>query len=122
VSPADLLGGGLVVLGVGLVAVAGIGLVRLPDAYSRMSAVTKAASLGVVFVLLGALALAPSWDNAVKVLLAVTLQLLTAPVGGFAIGRASYRTGAPLAAVTGYDELAAVTDGRRPPEPGGTAP
>lgn len=121
-SPADLIGGVLVALGVGLIAAAGLGLIRLPDAYCRMSAVTKAASLGVVFVLLGALVLAPSWDNALKVGLAVTLQLLTAPVGGFAIGRASYRAGAPLTAETGYDELAAVTEGRRPPGPGATGP
>jgi multicomponent Na+:H+ antiporter subunit G len=106
VSPADLLGGVLVALGVGLVAAAGIGLLRLPDAYTRMSAVTKAASLGVVLVLLGALALAPSWGNAAKVLVAVVLQLVTAPAGGFAIGRAAYRARSPLAALTGYDELA----------------
>jgi multicomponent Na+:H+ antiporter subunit G len=106
VSAADLLGGLLVALGVGLVATAGIGLLRFPDAYTRMSAVTKAASLGVVLVLLGALALFPSWGNALKVLVAVTLQLVTAPAGGFAIGRAAYRARAPLDPRTGYDELA----------------
>jgi multicomponent Na+:H+ antiporter subunit G len=113
-SPVDVLGGVLVALGVGLVAAAGLGLLRLPDAYTRMSAVTKAASLGVVLVLLGALALAPSWGNAVKVLLAVALQLITAPVGGFAIGRASYRAGAPLTPETGYDDLARDSGGRGP--------
>jgi multicomponent Na+:H+ antiporter subunit G len=106
VSALDLLGGVLVALGVGLVAAAGLGLLRLPDAYTRMSAVTKAASLGVVLVLLGALALSPSWNNVVKVLIAVVLQLVTAPAGGFAIGRAAYRARSPLTAETGYDDLA----------------
>jgi multicomponent Na+:H+ antiporter subunit G len=106
VNALDLLGGLLVALGVGLVAAAGLGLLRLPDAYTRMSAVTKAASLGVVLVLLGALALSPSWNNLVKVLLAVVLQLVTAPAGGFAIGRASYRARSPLTPRTGYDDLA----------------
>ncbi|HVM27349.1 MAG TPA: monovalent cation/H(+) antiporter subunit G [Mycobacteriales bacterium] len=105
-SPLDLVGGLLVGLGVTLVAAAGLGLLRLPDAYTRMSAVTKAASLGVVLTLLGALALAPSWNNALKVLLAVLLQLATAPAGGFAIGRAAYRARSPLTPETGYDELA----------------
>jgi multicomponent Na+:H+ antiporter subunit G len=114
-SALDLVGGLLVALGVGLVAAAGLGLLRLPDAYTRMSAVTKAASLGVVLVLLGALALAPSWGNAVKVLLAVGLQLVTAPAGGFAIGRAAYRARSPLTPETGYDELAAAgPDGPAP--------
>jgi multicomponent Na+:H+ antiporter subunit G len=118
-SPAELLGGVLVALGVGLVATAGLGLLRLPDAYTRMSAVTKPASLGVVLVLLGALALAPSWGNAAKVLAAVVLQLVTAPAGGFAIGRAAYRAGAPLAPQTGYDELAdAGPDGSGSTRPG----
>ena len=104
-SPLDVLGYVLVAAGVLLVAVAALGLLRLPDAYLRMNAVTKAAGLGVIVVLLGALALAPSWSNAWKVALAVALQLITVPVGGFAIGRASYRAGTPLAEVTGYDEL-----------------
>jgi multicomponent Na+:H+ antiporter subunit G len=113
-TPLDVLGGLLIALGVGLIAAAGLGVLRLPDAYTRMSAVTKAASLGVVLVLLGALALSPSWNNLVKVLLAVALQLVTAPVGGFAIGRASYRAGAPLTAETGYDELARDSRGAAP--------
>lgn len=116
-SPLDLLGGLLVALGVGLMAAAGAGVLRLPDAYTRMSAVTKAASLGVVVVLLGALALSPSWNNLVKVTLAIVLQLLTAPVGGFAIGRASYRAGAPLTPETGYDELARDSGGPTPGRP-----
>lgn len=96
----------LVVIGVGLVAVAAVGLLRLPDPFSRLSAVTKAGVTGVCLVLLGVLALDPSWSNLVKVLLATTLQLVTSPVGGFALGRAAYRSGAPLSGRTRYDELA----------------
>lgn len=99
------LGYGLVVLGVGLVAVAALGLLRFPDAYSRLSAVTKAATLGLCLTLLGVLVLDPSWSNGVKVLLAVGLQFVTSPVGGFALGRAAYRSGSPLAPGSRYDEL-----------------
>lgn len=100
-----VIGYGLVVLGVGLVAVAALGLIRFHDAYSRLSAVTKAATLGVCLTLLGVLVLDPSVSNAVKVLLAVALQFLTSPVGGFALGRAAYRSGSPLAPESLYDEL-----------------
>jgi multicomponent Na+:H+ antiporter subunit G len=101
----DVLGGVLVVAGAGLVALAGVGLLRFPDAYSRMNAVTKAATLGVVLVLLGSLVFKPSWQSAAAVLAAVALQLFTAPVGGFALGRAAYRAGTPLGSATRYDEL-----------------
>jgi multicomponent Na+:H+ antiporter subunit G len=101
----EVVGGVLVVAGAALVAFAGVGLLRFPDAYSRMNAVTKAATLGVVLVLLGALVLKPSWQSVAAVLVAVALQLFTAPVGGFALGRAAYRAGTPLGGATRYDEL-----------------
>jgi multicomponent Na+:H+ antiporter subunit G len=109
---AAVVGHGLLVLGVALVAVAALGLVRLADPFSRLSAVTKSGVAGVCLVLLGVLVLDPSWGNLVKVLLAVALQLVTSPVGGFALGRAAYRSGAPLSERTAYDELAARRLGR----------
>lgn len=115
---AAVVGHVLVVLGVALVAVAALGLVRLPDPFSRLSAVTKAGVAGVCLVLLGVLAIAPSWSALVTVVLAVALQLLTNPVGGFALGRAAYRSGAPLSSRTRYDELA----GRVPEERAADAP
>jgi len=115
----EVLGGVLVVAGAGLVALAGVGLLRFPDAYSRMNAVTKAATLGVVLVLLGALLREQSWQSAAAVLVAVALQLFTAPVGGFALGRAAYRAGTPLGSATRYDELqGAVERVRRGPDHG----
>ncbi|WP_336921430.1 monovalent cation/H(+) antiporter subunit G [Aquipuribacter sp. SD81] len=103
---ASVVGHVLVVLGVALVAVAALGLVRLPDPFSRLSAVTKSGVAGVCLVLLGVLGIHPSWSALATVVLAVALQLLTNPVGGFALGRAAYRSGAPLSSRTRYDELA----------------
>ena len=102
----EVAGGVLVVLGAALVAVGGVGLVRFPDAYTRMNAVTKAATLGVVLVMAGVLCLMPSWPAAGALLLAAGLQLFTSPVGGYALASAAYRTGTPLADATLYDELA----------------
>lgn len=91
----DLAGAVFVAVGVALIAIGGLGLVRLPDFYNRTNAVAKAAGLGLVSVLLGALLLMPSWTNAVTLLVAILLQLVTAPVGAFAIGSAAYRSGVP---------------------------
>jgi len=106
VTPATVVAGALLATGAALMAVAALGLVRLPDVYHRMNAVAKAASLGLVCVLLGVLVLMPSWRNAAVIGAAVLLQLFTAPVGGFALARAAYRAGAPLARITCYDRLA----------------
>jgi len=109
-----VLGHVLASLGVGLVVVAAVGLVRLPDPFSRLSAVTKSGTAGVCLVLLGVLALEPSWSALGAVTAGVALQLATSPVGGFALGRAAYRSGAPLSDRTGYDELAGDAPPRRP--------
>lgn len=82
----------LEVLGAALVALAGIGLIRLPDPLTRTSAVSKAAVLGVAFILLGALLNAPSLRVAVVVLGALALHLLTVPLGGLALGKAAFRS------------------------------
>ncbi|WP_216699415.1 monovalent cation/H(+) antiporter subunit G [Actinotalea ferrariae] len=101
----SLVGHTALVLGVGLFVIAAIGLLRFGDAYSRLAATTKSGTLGVCLVLLGVLVLEPTWAHAVILLVAIALQLVTAPVGGFALGRAAFRSDAPMPAGTAYDEL-----------------
>lgn len=86
----------LVWIGVGLTLTAAIGVLRLPDAYARMNAATKAASLGMALSLAGAAFLLPAGTTTVKLVVAIALQLATAPVAAYAIGRAGYLSGAPL--------------------------
>lgn len=97
-----------VLLGAGtlLIGITGVGLLRLPDIYNRMNAVAKAASLGLILILLGVLVLLPSPRTAVVVTLAILLQLVTAPVGGYALARAAYRSGTPMAPESRFDALA----------------
>lgn len=103
-----VLAGAAITVGTFFIAVAGVGLLRLADVYARMNAITKAATLGLILILLGSFLLMPSWTSAWKVALAIALQLLTSPVGAYAIGRAAYRSGAPLWERTNFDDL----DGR----------
>ena len=101
----ELVAGVLVTGGTGLIFIAAVGLVRLPDAYNRANAVAKAAARGVVSVLLGVLLLEPAPATIVILGLGAVLQLLTAPFGAYAAARAAYRSGAPLAASTHRDDL-----------------
>ncbi|GIQ62720.1 hypothetical protein PACILC2_12880 [Paenibacillus cisolokensis] len=50
----ELLLGMLVLAGAALSALSAFGMIRLPDVYLRSHAATKSATLGVLFILLGA--------------------------------------------------------------------
>jgi multicomponent Na+:H+ antiporter subunit G len=105
-SAQSLAGDTLVLAGVFLILSAAIGMLRLPDVYNRTNAVAKAGALGVSTVLIGVLVLMPGVVTAVTVMLAIAAQLFTAPIAGYAVGRAGYRSGAPLAPSTWRDDLA----------------
>jgi multicomponent Na+:H+ antiporter subunit G len=96
----------LIVTGCITFATAGLGLLRFPDVYTRASAVSTAAGLGIVLLVVGALLVQPSIVNAVKVMLLIVLQLATASIASIVIARSAYLTGVPLARAN-FDELAA---------------
>ncbi|MDB1087724.1 monovalent cation/H(+) antiporter subunit G [Streptomyces sp. ACA25] len=95
----------LIVVGTLLIAVGALGLIRLPDAFSQVNAVTKGACLGVVCLLLGALIRMPSPSTTVTLIAAMVLQLITVPIAGYTVGRACYRSRARLSRSTHTDEL-----------------
>lgn len=75
---------------------AALGLWRLPDLLLRMSATSKAATLGASLMLLGAAAHFGTGAVAGRAIVIVAFLFLTAPVAAHAIGRAGYRRGSPL--------------------------
>ena len=82
-----------VCLGVGLLFfLAGLaGLIRFPDAPTRLHALTKADNLGLGFVVLGLLVHRP-WDVVqLKLLLVYLLALGVAAMNGYLIGQRCYR-------------------------------
>lgn len=109
----SLLVASLLVLGALFMLLAGFGLVRLPDLYLRMSATSKAATLGAALMLSGAALHFGSAAAAGRALVIVAFLFLTAPLAAHAIGRAGYRRGSPLWAGTRVDELASVDDDRK---------
>lgn len=86
----------LIFAGVLVMLIAGIGVLRMPDTLTRSSAATKGTGLGAGMILLG-VGIAIGTPNAlIKVALAIALQIASAPLAGHLIGRAAYRSGAPL--------------------------
>ena len=94
-----------IILGTFFIAVSAIGLLRMPDLYMRMSATTKAATLGVGFVLFGTAV--QYWDIGIfsRALIIISFLMITAPVTAHMIGRAAYFDGVPLWENTKLDEL-----------------
>jgi multicomponent Na+:H+ antiporter subunit G len=103
----------LLVLGALFMLLAAVGLVRLPDLYLRMSATSKAATLGASLVLLGAAVHFGTAAVAGRAVVIVVFLFLTAPVAAHAIGRAGYRRKSPLWKGTIADELAEADRGRK---------
>ena len=98
----------LAVIGGLLSVVAAIGLIRLPDVYSRLHATGKSSVTAVVFLMLAAfIYFAYSHGWAVwKLLLVLVFVGLTTPVAALLIARSAYRSGVPLDARTHHDDLA----------------
>jgi len=89
----DLAAAICLLLGAFLSLAAGIGLLRFPDALSRLHAATKPQVLGLLFII-AAIALGSRSMAALLALLPVLLfQVLTAPISAHMVGRAGYRTG-----------------------------
>lgn len=105
-SAPEVVGAVLILAGASLCLIAGIGLQRFDDVFARMHAATKAVTLGLLLVCLGAALEVDSGGDRIKLLLVAALQFITAPVGAHMLGRAAYRSGTELSEATAIDELA----------------
>lgn len=87
----------LLVIGAVFALAGTIGVLKMPDTYSRMQASTCIATLGMLGVAIGALLYAifvmHSAGTAVKVALVAGLILATNPVGSHAIAKGAYKSG-----------------------------
>ena len=100
-----------VFIGLGfLFALAGtVGILRMPDAYSRMQSSTNIATLGVLGVLVGAILYAAcvrgDASMAIKLGVLAVFYIVTAPISGHAIAKAAYRHGVKLHKKSVCDQL-----------------
>jgi multicomponent Na+:H+ antiporter subunit G len=83
---------------------AAIGVIRMPDVFTRMQASTKASTLGLGCLLLGTAVHMGDLGAFVRVMSIGAFVLLTTPVAGHVIARASYFADVPLWSGTVLDE------------------
>lgn len=95
----------LLALGAALMLLAGVGILRMPDLFTRMHVATKSATLGVGCTLLAVAIYFGDVGVFTRALLVILFFFLTAPVGAHLIGRAGYLVGTPLWEGTKWDEL-----------------
>lgn len=62
-----------------------VGLVRMPDVFSRIHAAGMVDTAGVAFMIFGMVLLSPSWLVTVKLILIGVFLFYTSPVSGHAI-------------------------------------
>lgn len=73
-----------------------IGLIRLPDVYNRLQAVTKCVTLGTCGILLGTLIIKGFTAGGIKAFLCIVFLLLTTPVAAHALSRGAHISGVKL--------------------------
>ena len=104
----ELIGSLLILLGAIFLFSAGLGLLRMPDAFTRIQAGTKATTLGTMLVLAGLAVYHPGWTF--KLVLVIFFVLMTNPISSHALSRAAWRAGTPMAPGTLTGGIAARND------------
>jgi multicomponent Na+:H+ antiporter subunit G len=100
----DWLSAGLLILGATLALLASVGVLRLPDVFTRMQASTKASTLGLGCLLAGLALRNPELSFVVRAASIGAFMLLTSAVAAHVIARAAALGGAPLWKGTLVDE------------------
>jgi multicomponent Na+:H+ antiporter subunit G len=95
---------GLVGLGLFFTFVAAVGLIRMPDIYTRAHATSKADTLGTVLTIAGAGIAFQAGVPRVKLFLLAVFMLITSPTATHAITRAAYDQGIEPWSREGGDE------------------
>lgn len=85
--------------------VAAIGVVKLPDVYMRMHAITKAASLGAILMLAAVFLWHPQWLVGIEALMVVLFVIFTSPIGAHMLARVSHHMKVPTGEGYVMDEL-----------------
>ncbi|MDR6634994.1 multicomponent Na+:H+ antiporter subunit G [Phyllobacterium sp. 1468] len=99
----ELIGSLVILVGAFFLFSAGLGLLRMPDAFTRIQAGTKASTLGNILVLVGLGICHPDWSA--KLLIVAYFVLMTNPLSSHALSRAAHAIGTPMAASTITDAL-----------------
>ncbi|PZM17118.1 monovalent cation/H(+) antiporter subunit G [Rhizobium tubonense] len=94
-----LLGGSLFCL------VASVGIIRLPDIYSRMHAASKAGTVGSGLLLLAVGIHAQDFSTLMRALAGFTFFILTAPISAHLLAKSAHKAGYSLSPSSVRDDL-----------------
>lgn len=86
------LGCALLILGAGFALLAAIGVLRLPDLYTRMHAASKAGAVGGSLILLAVALISHDGAVALRAVLGTGFLLLTSPVSAHLLARIHHRS------------------------------
>lgn len=104
-SLVTLLVAAMVVIGAFFTLVAALGLLRLPDVYTRMHAASKAGTLGSGVLLIALGIQAGDTGTLTRSLAGVAFFLLTAPISAHLLAKASYAMGYRMTGRSVMDEM-----------------
>jgi len=79
-----------VVIGIYFMLVGSVGILRLPDYYTRAHAVSTSDTLGIMLVLVGLIIYEGFNINSAKLAFIALFIMLSNPIGSHALGRAAY--------------------------------
>jgi multicomponent Na+:H+ antiporter subunit G len=83
----------LIFLGLTFFALGTVGLLRFPDVYTRLHALTKADNVGLSLVIVGLAIQAPDWVAVAKLLLVWLLALTSSATACYLVAHCALRTG-----------------------------
>lgn len=89
----NILGLIFVATGVVFMLIGSIGIIRLPDFYSRSHATSKSDTLGIILIIGGLIIFEGFTLNSLKLLFIIIFIFIANPTGAHALGRAAFRKG-----------------------------
>ncbi len=110
--PSELIAVLLILIGTIFSFFSAIGLIRLPDVYTRSHAASKSSTMGVLFILVGTFLFFMMEEGyfSIRLFLGIFFVFLTAPVAAHVIVRAAYRSKVELAKESVQDDLKKVME------------
>ncbi len=98
--------GVIMLIGAAFAVIAAIGLLRLPDIYTRTHAASKAGTLGSGLMLLALAVFSQELDVVTRAIAAIVFFLLTAPISSHLLARSAYLVGYRPEPSTRCDDMA----------------
>ena len=109
-SLVDFVSSAFLFIGTLFLTLAGIGIFKFPDAYTRMAAGSKATTLGLIFSLVGILFDPIAQGFRLQIIFALLFVLFVAPVAAHLLGRSAYRAGVKPWSKTQRDDFKGTED------------